>query len=108
MHSSRIDVRFHHRVRRGHRDKQVGRIDRDEKGRSSAAPLRGERTDERSAAEIGCATYLVGSSGSGLLLLLHDFVDLQAEAFGYAGAVGGIGFVEMLDLQLLDAARDAA
>jgi len=31
-----------------------------------------------------------------------------AEALGYAGAVCGIGFVEVLDLQLLDAARDAA
>src|SRR6266849_532912 len=69
-----------------------GRINRAEMGRSRSAPLRG-RT-------------LVG--GGGLLLLGDDLVDLQAEAFGYAGPVSGIGFVEVLDLQLLDAARDAA
>src|SRR6202030_14627 len=44
----------------------------------------------------------------GLLPLRDDLVDLQAEALGYSGAVCGIGFVEMLDLQLLNAARDAA
>ena len=68
-----------------------------------AAPY-AERESERTA-KNGCAT-LVG--GGGLLLLRDDLVDLQAEAFGYAGAVSGIGFVEVLDLQLLDAARDAA
>src|ERR1700738_3460412 len=53
---------------------------------------------------IPCATL---DDGDGLLLR-DDLVDLQAEAFGYAGAVRGIGFVEVLDLQLLNAARDAA
>src|SRR5260370_7981502 len=84
-------------------------------GRSNAAPLPGERTAHSQGsshakfacdgAEFGCAT-LVG--GGGLLLFRDDLVDLQAEALGYAGAVCGIGFVEVLDLQLLDPARDAA
>src|SRR5258707_7613828 len=84
-------------------------------GRSNAAPLPGERTAHSQGsshakfacdgAEFGCAT-LVG--GGGLLLFRDDLLDLQAEALGYAGAVCGIGFVEVLDLQLLDAARDAA
>src|SRR5712692_9990491 len=69
--------------------------------------LRPYGESERRTAKIGCATDLIGGS-CGLLLLREDLVDLQAEAFGYAGAVSGIGFVEVLDLQLLDAARDAA
>ena len=55
-----------------------------------------------------CLCYwLVGGRG-GCLWLIDDLVDFETEAFCYAGAVGWIGFVEMLDLQILDAARNAA
>src|SRR3981081_3281515 len=55
-----------------------------------------------------CLCYwLVGGRG-GCLRLINDLVDFEAEAFCYSGAVGWIGFVEMLDLQILNAARDAA
>src|SRR5271156_451251 len=40
--------------------------------------------------------------GAGLLFRDHG-VDVQAQALRYAGSVGGIGFVEVLDLQLLNA-----
>ncbi len=36
------------------------------------------------------------------------FPDVQAQPFGYASAVRRIGFVEVLNLQLLDAARNGA
>jgi len=79
-----------------------------------AAALRPYRESERRTARIhrmqnshamgtfGCALQ---SAAEACCFFRDDLVDLQAEALGYAGAVCGIGLVEVLDLQLLDAAR---
>ena len=51
-------------------------------------------------------SQLFSIRGAGLLLS-DDRVDVQAQPFGNAAAVGRIGFVEVLNLQLLDALRHA-
>jgi hypothetical protein len=65
----------------------------------------GRPLQKTSRPEAG-ATEWSALVGCGLFLRDYGFY-VQAQAFGYAFAVGWVGFVEMLDLEFLDAARDA-
>ena len=55
---------------------------------------------------LPCGEWIALVRGCGLFLC-DDGFDVQAEGFGYAFAVGRVGFVEVLDLEFLDAPRDA-
>jgi hypothetical protein len=75
-------------------------------GRSGAAPLQ-EKPKTGGASPSPTKETREGRLVSGGLFFGDDGVDVDAQGLGYASAVGWIGFVEMLDLEFLDVARDS-